>query len=263
MANLHRISSHDPTRGRLRSTPDKVNEWYKIGPITEELMRGIFEHVYRARKEPPTTKKHIEDNGFPILQESSQRPRRKLPENIAEKKRKLTASSEVTKARKAKKLQEKADGREEKRKTQEQKKEASENSKKTKAAAKAKERKKRRAKPPAEAKRAREGETQEDQDQGGAKKEATKSCTESDQGTEAVGAASKSKQKKKKDKGSKTNHVNSSNSIIEKFLVVVVTTQDSTEVSNINKGIYPKGTDKYGQVHTFELTRVLVLGHNG
>jgi hypothetical protein len=28
------------TRGRLRSTPDKVNEWYKIGPITEEVMRG-------------------------------------------------------------------------------------------------------------------------------------------------------------------------------------------------------------------------------
>jgi hypothetical protein len=34
------------TRGRPRSTPDKVNEWYKIGPITEELMRGIFEHMY-------------------------------------------------------------------------------------------------------------------------------------------------------------------------------------------------------------------------
>jgi hypothetical protein len=208
----------------------------KIGHITEELIRGIFEHVYRARKEPQTTKRHIKDYGFPILQESSQRPRRKLSENIAEKKRKLTTSSEVTKARKAKKLQEKADGREEKRKFQEQKKEATENIKKAKAAAKAKERKKRRAKPPAEAKRAREEKTQEDQDQGGAKKKA-KSCTESDQGTEAVGAASKSKQKKKKDKGSKTNHVNSSSNSIENFLVVV--TQGSTEVSKINKEIYP------------------------
>jgi hypothetical protein len=158
------------TRGRLRSTPDKVNEWYKIGPITEELMRGMLEHVYRARKEPPTTKRHIEDHGFPILQESAQRPRGQLPENIADKKRKLTESSKVIKARKAKKLLEKADVREEKRKAQQQKKEAAENSKKAKTAAKAKKRKKRRAKPPAEAKRAREGETQEVQNQSGAKK---------------------------------------------------------------------------------------------
>jgi hypothetical protein len=192
-------------------------------------MRGIFEHVYRARKEPQKTKRRIEDHGFLILQESSQRPRGKLPENIAEKKRKLTASTEVIKARKAKKLREKADGREEKRKAQEQKKEASANNKKAKAAAKAKERKKRRAKPSAEANRAREEETQEDQDQSGAKKNA-KSCTERDQGTEAVGTASKSNQKKKKYKGSKTNHVNSSK-IIEKFLAVV--TKSSTEVSNI------------------------------
>jgi hypothetical protein len=108
------------TRGRLRSTPDKVNEWYKIGPITEKLMRGMFEHVYRARKEPSTTKRHIEDHGFPILQESAQRPRKQLPEDIAVKKRKLTESSEVIKARKARKLQEKAEAKEEKRRAQEQ-----------------------------------------------------------------------------------------------------------------------------------------------
>jgi hypothetical protein len=83
----------------------------------------------------------------------------------------------------------------------------------------------------------REGETQGNQDQSGAKKKA-KSCTESDQGTEAVGVASKSNKKKKTYKGSKTNHVNSSNSI-EKFQVVV--TKGNTEFSNINKGIYPKG----------------------
>jgi hypothetical protein len=123
----------------------------------------------------------------------------------------------VIKARKAKKLQEQADVREKKRKAQEQKKEAAANSKKAKTTEKARERKKRRAKPPIEAKRAREGETQGDQDQSGTKKKA-KSCTESDQGTEAVVAASKSNQKKKTYKGSKTNHVNSSNSI-EKFQV--------------------------------------------
>jgi hypothetical protein len=54
------------TRGRLRSTPDKVNEWYKLGPITEEVMRGMVEHVYRARKEPAGTKRHIVDHGFTI-----------------------------------------------------------------------------------------------------------------------------------------------------------------------------------------------------
>jgi hypothetical protein len=46
------------TREKLRLTPDKVNEWYKIGPITEDVMRGMFEHVYRARKEPAVTKRH-------------------------------------------------------------------------------------------------------------------------------------------------------------------------------------------------------------
>jgi hypothetical protein len=150
------------TRGRLRSTSDKVNEWYKIGPITEKLMRGMFEHVYRARNEPSTTNRHIEDHGFPILQESAQRPRKQLPEDIAVKKRKLTESKEVIKARKARKLQEKAEEKEEKRKAKEQKKKAVDNAKKAKAAAtaaKARERKKRRAKSPIEAKRAREGGT--------------------------------------------------------------------------------------------------------
>jgi hypothetical protein len=52
----------------------------------------------------PTTKRRIEDHGFSILQESAQRPRGQLPENIADKKRKLTESSEVIKARKAMKL---------------------------------------------------------------------------------------------------------------------------------------------------------------
>jgi hypothetical protein len=58
----------------------------------------------KATADYSSCRPRIEDHGFPILQESSQRPRRKLPENIAEKKQKLTASSEVIKARKAKKL---------------------------------------------------------------------------------------------------------------------------------------------------------------
>jgi hypothetical protein len=157
------------TRGRLRSTPDKVNEWYKMRLITEEVMRGMFDHVYRARKEPIATKRHIVDHGFNIKTESKQRPRDQITEDPAVKRRKLTESMEVIKARKARKLQEKAAEKEEKRLAKEKKKQAVDNAKKAKAAAtaaKARERKKGRAKPPI-AKRAREGGTQGDQDPGG------------------------------------------------------------------------------------------------
>jgi hypothetical protein len=129
----------------------------------------MFEHVYRARKEPSTTKRHIEDHGFPILQESAQRPRDQITETPEVKRRKLTESIEVIKARKARKLQEKAAEKEEKRLAKEKKKQAVDNAKKAKAAAtaaKKRERKKRRAKPPI-AKRAREDGTQGDQDPGG------------------------------------------------------------------------------------------------
>jgi hypothetical protein len=146
-----------------------VNEWYKMGPITEDVMRGMFEHVYRARKEPPTEKRHIEDHGFNIENESAQRPRDQITEDPAVKRRKLTESKEVIKARKARKLQEKAAEKEEKRLASEKKKQAVENAKKAKAAAtaaKARERKKRRAKPPI-AKRAREEGAQGDWDPGG------------------------------------------------------------------------------------------------
>jgi hypothetical protein len=157
------------TRGRLRSTPDKVNEWYKMGPITEDIMRGMFEHVYRARKEPPAGKRHIEDHGFNIENKSAQRPRDQITEDSAVKRRKLTESTEVIKARKARKAQEKAEAKEEKRLASGKKKQAVENAKKARAAAtaaKARERKKRRAKPPL-AKRAREDGAQGDQDPGG------------------------------------------------------------------------------------------------
>jgi type IV secretory pathway VirB10-like protein len=157
------------TRGRLRSTPDKVNEWFKMGPITEDTMRGMFEHVYRARKEPSPGKRHIVDHGFTVESESAQRPRDQITEDSAVKRRKLTESTEVLKARKARKLQEKAEAKEEKRLASEKKKQAKEDAKKAKAAAtaaKARERKKRRAKPPL-AKRAREEGKQGDQDPGG------------------------------------------------------------------------------------------------
>jgi hypothetical protein len=73
----------------------------------------------------------------------------------------------VIKARKEKKLQDKAKEKEDKRKTKEQQKKSVDNTKKAKTAAttaKARERKKRRATPPIEVKRAREGGTQGDQD---------------------------------------------------------------------------------------------------
>jgi hypothetical protein len=106
-----------------------------MGPITEEVMRGMFEHVFRARKEPPTTKRHIEDHGFPLIQESAQRPRDQITEDPAVKRRKLTESMEVIKGRKARKLQEKAAEKEEKRLAKEKKKQTVDKAKKTKAAA--------------------------------------------------------------------------------------------------------------------------------
>jgi hypothetical protein len=57
------------TRGRLRFTPDQVNEWYHKGPITKDIMRGIFEYEYRAKWEHPVTRKKIDDQGFTIHKE--------------------------------------------------------------------------------------------------------------------------------------------------------------------------------------------------
>jgi hypothetical protein len=114
------------TRGRLRSNPDKINEWFKMGPITEDTMRGMLEHVYRARKEPSPGKRHIVDHGFTVESESAQRPRDQITEDSAVKRRKLTESTEVLKARKARKLQEKAEAKEEKRLASEKKKQAKE-----------------------------------------------------------------------------------------------------------------------------------------
>jgi hypothetical protein len=108
---------------------------------------------------PTATKRLIVNHGFTIVQESAQRPRKQIPEDIAVKKRKLTESKEVIKARKERKLQDKAKEKEDKRKAKEQQKKSVDNTKKAKTAAttaKARERKKRRAKPPIEAKRARE-----------------------------------------------------------------------------------------------------------
>jgi hypothetical protein len=169
-----------------------VNEWYKIGPITEDLMRGIFEHVYRARKELSATKRYIIDHGFTIIQESAQRPREQIPEDIAVKRRKLTESKEVIKDRKERKLQEKAKEKEDKRKAKEQQKKSVDNAKKAKAAAttaKNRERKQRRAKPSVETKRAREGGAQGDQDPWGPRTKQAKTCPKSDRVTEAEGAA--------------------------------------------------------------------------
>jgi hypothetical protein len=214
------------TREKLRSTPDKVNEWYKMGPITEKVMRGMFEHVYRARKEPSTAKRHIEDHRFHIIQESAQRPRDQITEDPAVKRRKLTESIEVIKARKARKLQEKAAEKEEKRLAQEKKKQAVDNAKKAKAAAtasKKRERKKRRAKPPI-AKRAREEEKQGDQDPGGPR---TKQAR--------IGPEKDSKQP------TKHVHRTTRNSNKNSEESQGVTFSNNTEVSNINKGICAKG----------------------
>jgi hypothetical protein len=143
----------------------------------------MFEHVYRARKEPIATKKHIVDHGFNIKTESAQRPRDQITVTPAVKRRKLAESMEVIKAKKARKFQEKAEEKEEKRLAKEKKKQAVDNAKKAKAAvtaAKARERKKRRAKPPIEAKRARKGGTQGDQDPRGPRTKQARTCPEKD-----------------------------------------------------------------------------------
>jgi hypothetical protein len=214
------------TRGRLRSIPDKVNEWYKMGPITEDIMRGMFEHVYRARKKPPSGKRHIVDHGFTVETECAQRPRDQIIEDSAVKRRKLTKSTEVIKARKARKAQEKAAEKEEKRVASEKKKQAVENAKKARAAAtaaKARERKKRRAKPPL-AKRAREEGAQGDQDPGGPRTKQARTGAE-------------------KDRDQPTNHVNRAtrNSNKDREQSQGITISSNTVVSNINKGICAKG----------------------
>jgi hypothetical protein len=217
------------TRGRLRSTPDKVNEWYKMGPITEDTMRGMFEHVYRARKEPPTGKRHIVDHGFTVETESAQRPRDQITEDSAVKRRKLTESTEVIKARKARKAQEKAEEKEEKRVASEKKKQAvEENAKKAKAAAtaaKARERKKRRAKPPL-AKRAREEGKQGVQDPEGPRTKQARTGAEKDSD--------------QPNKHVHTRTTRNSNKAKEESQGVSI--RNNTEVSNINKeGICAKG----------------------
>jgi hypothetical protein len=149
-------------------------------------MRGVFEHVYRARKEPAVTKRHIVDHGFTIITESAQRPRDQIPEDTAVKRRKLTESKEVIKDRKERKLQEKAKEKEDKRKAKEQQKKSVDNAKKAKAAAttkKSRERKQRRAKPSVETKRAREEGTQSEQDPGGPRTKQARTCPERDRAT--------------------------------------------------------------------------------
>jgi hypothetical protein len=224
------------TRGRL-----------KIGSITEEVMRGMFEHIYRARKEPAVTKRHIVDHGFTIETESAQRPRDQITEATAVKRRKLTESMEVIKARKARKLQEKAEEKEEKRQAKEQKKQAVDNAKKAKVAATAakdRERKKRRAKPPIEAKRAREGGNQGDQDPGGARTKQARTCSESDRATKEDGAAIDTANKQQTVSEQTHNHVNrttrNSNKDREESQGITII-RKNTEVSNINKGICAKG----------------------
>jgi hypothetical protein len=203
-----------------------MNEWYKMGPITEEVMRGMFEHVYRTRKEPIATKRHIVDHGFNIENESAQRPRDQITEDPAVKRRKLTESLEVIKARKARKLQEKAAEKEDKRLAKEKKKQAVENAKKAKAAAtaaKAREKKKRRAKPSI-AKRAREEGAQGVQDPGGPRTKQARTGPEKDS-----------------EHTPKHVHRTTRNSNKNREESQGVTISNNTEVSNINKGICAKG----------------------
>jgi hypothetical protein len=67
------------TRGFLRSTPENIQEWHKKGPITEDLIKGIFEHQYRPPYEPREKRGRMSNQkGFTVLNEQTQRPEKKL-----------------------------------------------------------------------------------------------------------------------------------------------------------------------------------------
>jgi hypothetical protein len=98
-----------------------VDEWYHKGPITEDIMRGIFEYKYRAKWEPPTTRKKIDDHGFTIHKEKTQRPMGVVKVKQGDKGRKLVISANTKKATKDKKEKETREAKEEKIRAKEDK----------------------------------------------------------------------------------------------------------------------------------------------
>ena len=94
------------TRGFLRSTPEKIAEWYNKGDITADMVKGIFDHQYRALAEPkvwaPRYTKIHEFNEFNILSERAptKEPVREKKERVSN--RKISDSGNKNKKRKRK-----------------------------------------------------------------------------------------------------------------------------------------------------------------
>ena len=67
------------TRGYLCSTPEKIQERYTRGPITKDMIIGIFDHQYRPFYEPrPKGTTMLNQKGFRIRREQTQRQVKEL-----------------------------------------------------------------------------------------------------------------------------------------------------------------------------------------
>jgi hypothetical protein len=58
----------------LGSTPENIQEWYKKGPITADMVKEIFEHQYRPYDEPREKRGRMPNQKvFTVLNEETQR----------------------------------------------------------------------------------------------------------------------------------------------------------------------------------------------
>jgi hypothetical protein len=113
MANLHRVRFNDVAHERPPQI--QVNEWCHKGPISEDIMRGIIEYKYRAKWKPPVPRKKIDDHGFKIHKEQTQRLMGIVKVKQGDKDRKLDISATNTKrATKEKKEKDTREANEEK-----------------------------------------------------------------------------------------------------------------------------------------------------
>jgi hypothetical protein len=98
-----------------------VNEWYHKGPISEDILRGIFEYEYRAKWEPSVTRKKIDDHGFTIHKEQTQQPMGIVKVKQGDKDQKLNISVNTKRATKEKKEKEAREAKEEMLRVKEEK----------------------------------------------------------------------------------------------------------------------------------------------
>jgi hypothetical protein len=85
----------------LRLTPGNIQEWLKKGTITEDLVKGIFEHQYRPYYKPREKRRRMPNQkGFTVLNEQTQWPEKKLKQRQIVKDRALKGRRPVAAKRK-------------------------------------------------------------------------------------------------------------------------------------------------------------------